>query len=102
MTDEDIEARKALFKEWVIESDDLLGAEVRIARRSVDGKWLDAIAVLDVFDRNKDGLDLRFFRVSLQAIIGLQYRRHGLGVTTLSSSQTLQEQNNGNSLKHNY
>ena len=61
MTDEDIEARKALFKEWVIESDDLLGAKVRIARHSVDGKWLDAIAVRDVFNRNKDGLDLLFF-----------------------------------------
>ena len=57
----DIERRIDLVSEWIVDSDEMLGAGIRIAKRNVGGYELHAVAVRDIFDRNKEGLDLRFF-----------------------------------------
>ena len=56
---------KEVYKDWVFESFNLLGAEVRVASKDVEmdgGKTLtiNAICIRDVFDRKVAEKDLRF------------------------------------------
>jgi hypothetical protein len=57
----EINQRKDLCKAFMLDENSMLGAEVRIAKRSVRGKEVFAVAVRDIFDRNAACKDIKFF-----------------------------------------
>jgi hypothetical protein len=61
VSETEIERRLLVIEDWVFDNDEKLGAECKIAQKQIGSKTLNALVVRDIFDRNKDALDLRFF-----------------------------------------
>ena len=62
MTTEDIEETYKLYKDWVINEDDLIGTDVQIGKRIRAGcPNVDSFALTEVFDRKVDSKAYIFF-----------------------------------------